>query len=396
MPHAALLRRYEARMHEHLIARPPTAQSPPNMRKSHGRVCHGGLVAIALYAVEHSAIAALVQHAFPNADAETVTPMPGGASTRQYYRVSTSHGASCVAMFVPDGPKPEEVDKTSAGSRWPFLEVRDLLQGRGVDVPKIFAEDTDRGWLLLEDLSDDTLANYLLRHPEQKTALYTCAVRDLAHAQKNLSNLPPNSVVARRAFDFDLLRWEIEHFREWGLTARGIKLSAEDDARFTQIADALAKRTAAYPRGFVHRDYQSRNLMVRSTDDGFSLCWIDFQDALLGPRAYDLVALLGDSYQAFDRPFIEARLDEYASALGLTAEERVGLGEEFDYITVQRKLKDAGRFVFIDRVKHNPSFLKFVAPTVAKVGAAVRRLSKDDDMRALHEILQRALPEEYC
>jgi N-acetylmuramate 1-kinase len=321
--------------------------------------------------------------------------MPGGASSRQYYRVAVSNGASCVAMFVPDGPKPEEVDKTAAGSRWPFLEVLDLLAGRGVDVPRVFAEDTLQGWLLLEDLSDDTLANYLQKHPQRKSALYSRAVKDLAEAQRKLVELPQTSVVARRAFDFDLLRWEIEHFREWALSARGITLSAQDDVRYTQIADALAKRTAGYPRGFVHRDYQSRNLMVRSgPGEEFSLCWIDFQDALLGPRAYDLVALLGDSYQEFDRAFIEARLDEYAAVLGLAGKERAALGEEFDYITVQRKLKDAGRFVFIDRVKNNPSFLKFVTPTIAKVCAALGRLEADPDMRELYAILRRAVPAE--
>ena len=103
-----------------------------------------------------------------------------------------------------------------------------------------------------------------------------------------------------------------------------------------------------------------------------SLCWIDFQDALLGPRVYDLVALLNDSYQTFDRPFIEARLDEYARAARLGAEARAEVGREFDRVTVQRKLKDAGRFVFIDRVKKNPSFLKFVEPTIAKVRAQPR------------------------
>ncbi len=96
--------------------------------------------------------------------------------------------------------------------------------------------------------------------------------------------------------------------------------------------------------------------MVRregSDGDWRSLCWIDFQDALLGPRVYDLVALLNDSYQTFDRPFVEARLDEYVQAARLGADRRAELGREFDRVTVQRKLKDAGRFVFIDRVKSN-------------------------------------------
>jgi hypothetical protein len=70
----------------------------------------------------------------------------------------------------------------------------------------------------------------------------------------------------------------------------------------------------------------------------------------------------------------------------------VTLGREFDRVTVQRKLKDAGRFVFIDRVKGNPSFLEFVEPTIAKVRASLTRLTDDDDMRALASLLARVLP----
>ncbi len=337
----------------------------------------------------------LVRHGARTVSEGAITVMPGGASTRRYFRVALAEGGSAVAMFVPEGSKAEEIDKAEVGTRWPFLEVRDLLAERGLDVPRILAEDTRKGWLLIEDLGDDTLAQYLLRRPEQKRAVYTRAVQDLARAQAALWALPDGCVVSRRAFDFDLLRWEIEHFKEWGIEGRGHSMTADDEATFAGIADRLARRVADLPRGFVHRDYQSRNLMVRDQGgEDFSLVWIDFQDALLGPRAYDLVALLGDSYQEFDRAFVEARLDEFAEARGLSRVDRDGLGYEFDLVTVQRKLKDAGRFVFIDRVKQNPGFLKFVTPTVLKVKAALERLSDDDDMRTLHQVLARALPDE--
>ena len=334
-------------------------------------------------------LAALVLAAFPGS-AHSVEPMPGGASTRRYFRVMV-HGAprSVVAMFVPDGAKPEEVAKGPAASRWPFLEVRDLLAARGIDVPLLHGEDTARGWLLLEDLGNETLAAFLEARPDRREALYVRAVTDLARAQRALEPLPQGSVVATRAFDEELLAWEIHHFREWALEARGVTLPAEDRALFDGIAERLARRIARWPRSFVHRDYQSRNLMVRP---GERLCWIDFQDALLGPRVYDLVALLNDSYQVFDRPFVEARLDDYARERGLDAEDRAALGREFDLVTVQRKLKDAGRFVFIDRVKHNPSFLRFVEPTISKVRSSLSRLADDEDMRALTSLLARALP----
>jgi aminoglycoside/choline kinase family phosphotransferase len=269
--------------------------------------------------------------------------------------------------------------------------VRDLLASRGVDVPALLGDASDRGWLLLEDLSDDTLANFLARRPDEKRALYTRAVRDLARAQTALRDLPADSVIATRAFDEDLLRWEIHHFREWGLEARGIKLGSEDRATFDAIADRLARRIAAWPRGFTHRDYQSRNLMVR---EGGSLVWIDFQDALLGPKVYDLVALLNDSYQTFEREFVEARLDEYANEAKLDAAGRTEIGRAFDLVTVQRKLKDAGRFVFIDRVKNNASFLPFVVPTVKKVVSSLARLKDDEDMATLAKLLHRVIPDE--
>jgi N-acetylmuramate 1-kinase len=89
-----------------------------------------------------------------------VIPMPGGASTRQYFRIRGSVGQhdSVVVMYVPDGPTPEEIDKAGVGARWPFLEVRDLLAERAVQVPLILAEDTPNGLLVIEDLHDNTLA----------------------------------------------------------------------------------------------------------------------------------------------------------------------------------------------------------------------------------------------
>lgn len=334
--------------------------------------------------------------------------MPGGASTRVYLRAARGDGdhadgaradgtrpdggrSSVVLMFVPDA-RPDEVTSGAVRDRWPFLEVRDLLAGRGVHVPEVVGEHCDDGFVVLEDLGDETLAVFLAREPERKEAIYRRAVRDLAAAQGALATLPPECVVATRAFDEGLLRWEIDHFREWALEARGITLGEADRAAWDAIADRLAHRVAAMPRTFVHRDYQSRNLMVKRAADGeHTLVWIDFQDALLGPRVYDLVALLGDSYQTFDRAFVEARLDDYARERGMDDVDRRALGREFDLVTVQRKLKDAGRFVFIDRVKGNPDFLRFVEPTIEKVKAALALLDDDDDMRALAGVLARAL-----
>jgi len=313
----------------------------------------------------------------------------GGASTRRFFRVQLGQGTA-IAMHVP-GQSQEIAKVADHGRRWPFLEVRDLLADRGVRVPSIMHEACSEGVLLVEDLGDHTLANFLSEFPEQRELLYKIAVRDLAVAQRALAELPSNCIVRERAFDYDLLYWEVEHFREWGLEAQGVELASQDRATFDAAADFLARTISGWPRGFVHRDYQSRNLMVTVAPDGPRLTWIDFQDALLGPRVYDLVALLTDSYQTFSRDFVEARLDEYAGHLGLDQQQRRQVGEEFDTITVQRKLKDAGRFVFIDRVNKNPDFLRFVEPTLAKVRAGLTRLAHHAPLRELSALLDRLL-----
>jgi N-acetylmuramate 1-kinase len=339
-------------------------------------------------ALDFAPLGPLAARAFPDSGGRfECHPMAGGASARRYFRLRAGT-STAVAMFVPDGARAEEIESNHVSGRWPFLEVRDLLAGHGVDVPGLYGEATEQGWVLLEDLGDDTLAAFLVAHPERREELYVRAVRDIARAQSALRRLPEGSVVASRSFDEKMLLLEIHHFREWALEARGVVLCGLDRTIFDRAAECLARRVAGGLRVFVHRDYQSRNLMVRPSG---GLCWIDFQDALLGPRVYDLVALLNDSYQHFDPSFVEARLGDYARAAGLDAAQRAAIRQEFDWGTVQRKLKDAGRFVYIDRVKGNPAFLKFVDPTIAKARASLARLGEDQDMRALSELLGRVL-----
>jgi aminoglycoside/choline kinase family phosphotransferase len=120
---------------------------------------------------------------------------------------------------------------------------------------------------------------------------------------------------------------------------------------------------------------------------------IDFQDALLGPRQYDLVALLRDSYVELEPAFVEAMLRRYLDRLAAEGGPRLEYGpfrEVFDLLTIQRKLKDAGRFVFIDRVKGNPGFLVSIPASLRYVREAFARR---DDLAELHEVLARHVPE---
>jgi aminoglycoside/choline kinase family phosphotransferase len=354
----------------------------------------------------------LLGRQFPDARVHSIEAMAGGMSSRRFFRARLVANAtrnvapdSVVGVYTPDAQKSEEVSRDEVTPRdWPFLEVHRLLTDAGVRVPTIFGVARDVGWMALEDLGDLTLARALLDHPEQRTALYQLAVKDLARAHAALSVLPEESIVSARQFDRTLLLWEIEHFREYALIARGIVPSPTQARRFTELAERLANYVAELPTGFVHRDYQSRNLMwlpaPATAATSFAsfppgeLVWIDFQDALVGPRVYDLVALLNDSYQSFTRDFVEARLQEYAEYRALPGLDPERVRAEFDAVTVQRKLKDAGRFVYFHVKNGDASYLEFVSPTIGKIKSSLQRLAGHELFEEWSKLLNELLPSE--
>jgi aminoglycoside/choline kinase family phosphotransferase len=184
--------------------------------------------------------------------------------------------------------------------------------------------------------------------------------------------------------------WEFDHFLEYGVVARNEKPMRADDeqsvrAEFQKIAELLA----AQPQVFTHRDYHSRNLMV----DGGRLGVIDFQDALMGPAVYDLASLLRDAYIALDQELIDEMIVYYLDQMagcGLEYADRAAFRKLFDLMSIQRNLKAAGRFVYIDRVKHNPKFLADIPRVLTYVR---RNLAKHPELAALRKHLTPYVPE---
>jgi aminoglycoside/choline kinase family phosphotransferase len=304
-----------------------------------------------------------------------VTKLAGQASSRMYYRIAGPQSSYVAMVLPPDATKSDEATSGSAPTELPFLNVHRYLARAGVPVPVVHTVALDQGVLLLEDLGDTTLELALkVRSPHE---LYGNAIDVLADLRAKAEAHPDESCIAfGRSFDRALYRWELEHYLEYGLTARtGSAPTAAEAAVLSKAFDSIADTLAALPRGFTHRDYQSRNLMMAPR----GLVVIDFQDALLGPRQYDLVALLRDSYVELSDDVIDEMLARYLERFRAQSKSGSGLDEAafrktFDLLTVQRKLKDGGRFEFISRVKGNPDFLPHVPASFGYVARALERL----------------------
>jgi len=312
------------------------------------------------------------------------------ASARAYYRVTLEPPAEPRSLVLMDlgpeaGRRPDEVTGGPEPDELPFVNVQRYLAAGDLPVPRLYRHDEEAGLLLLEDFGDRTLEEAVPGASRAtRRELYDRAVAQLVQLQQYTATGGNDDCIAfQRAFDRSLLRWELDHFREWILDERNVALTSGERQILDRDFDRLARQLADMPRLFVHRDFQSRNLML--LDSGERLGILDFQDALLGPRPYDLVALLRDSYVVLTDEEVQRLIGLYET---LAVEAGLGIEQdrfehEFALVTLQRKLKDSGRFVFIDREKRNGSFLRFVPDSLGYVSWALRRLPEYEALGAV-------------
>ena len=331
--------------------------------------------------------------------------LAGDAGNRRYYRVFWNEGPTARTLILmvltePEGFKASEEamsanTNTNTITELPFINIQKHLQRCKIAVPEITCYEPQRGWIFLEDLGDLLLID-AIRGKEESTVvrLYEKAIDELVALQIRATptpNMP--TLVHERFFDAALLMWEFDHFIEYGIEKQtGRSLPDPDKTMIRGFFSDIARRLASLPQVFTHRDYHSRNLLVQQTEGiaplvGDRIRVIDFQDALMGPCQYDLASLLRDSYVDLPEPVIDHLIAYYLDLWEAHQGQKVHremFREFFDLISIQRNLKAAGRFVYIDCVKKNPNFLCNIPPTLAKVK---RNLMKYPRLSTLHHYL---------
>ncbi len=285
-----------------------------------------------------------------------VVPLTGDASDRRYFRIIPADGPSIV-LALHAGP----IDFASL----PFASVGELLQQVPLPVPGVLGHSDELGILALQDLGDVTLQAHLgAASAAEHAALYRQAVALIELLQRRGSELrsdryPPYRV----AFDVEKLTWELQFFAKHFVEGyRGVALDEAERAALAGEWAAIVGELSGEPRVLCHRDYHSRNLMLREG----SLYIIDFQDARMGPDTYDLVSLLRDSYvDIADRDLDE--LIAYFLALkqgngaAFSADE---FRRRFDLMALQRNLKALGTFGYQTMTRRNPVYIQYMPRTL--------------------------------
>lgn len=277
-----------------------------------------------------------------------VEPIPGDASFRRYFRLRRDTGDTAMLMHAP----PPEEDPQ------PFLLVAQWLANNGMRGPEILAQNPRDGWLLIEDFGNDRMRDWLDAHPGDERAAYEGAVDVLVE----LHRLPAGPF---SPYDMATYQREATLLTEWYAPAVGLDVDEAGYAAAWDEALAPLIEREADPVT-VLRDYHAENIMLlgepaQRAPQGL----IDFQDALVGHPAYDLVSLLQDARRDVSEELEAAMLARYA--------EQAEPGEDFlaDYarLGAQRNAKIVGIFTRLAKRDGKPKYL----PMIPRVWAAMER-----------------------
>ena len=263
-----------------------------------------------------------------------VEPLPGDASFRRYFRLRNGDQGALLMHAPPPHEDPG-----------PFLHVGKWLIENGHRAPLIHAEDAPSGLVLIEDFGLDRMRDWLDENPTAELATYRAAIDALV----DLHNSPPGPFPP---YDLATYLREVQLFTQWFCPAAGIVVDeAAHDAAWTQVLAPLVERQQ--PGVTVLRDYHAENIMLLANG---AQGLIDFQDALVGHPAYDLVSLLQDARRDVSPELERAMLDHYLARANFSGD----FAADYALLGAQRNAKIVGIFTRLWQRDGKPRYLSLI------------------------------------
>ncbi|MAY19636.1 MAG: aminoglycoside phosphotransferase [Erythrobacteraceae bacterium] len=272
-------------------------------------------------------------------DDAAIEAIPGDASFRRYFRLRRDDGETAMLMHAP----PPEEDPV------PFLKVAAWLTDNGMRAPQILAENAAQGWVLTEDFGNDRMRDWLDQRPQDETHAYETAIDALVELHK----LPAGPF---EPYDMATYQREAALFTEWYCPAVGLEVDeAGYAAAWEEVLAPLIEHQSSPLT--VLRDYHAENIMLLGKPStGAPQGLIDFQDALAGHGAYDLVSLLQDARRDVSPKLEAAMLERYFRK----AEPDIYFLADYTRLGAQRNAKIVGIFTRLHKRDGKPKYLGMI------------------------------------
>jgi aminoglycoside/choline kinase family phosphotransferase len=298
----------------------------------------------------------------------TWSRLGGDGSNRIFYRLSNNQHS----IIVMDNPPVEE---NAEKENMSYLKIGKHLLNRGIPVPFIYKHDLERGWFIMEDLGDNNLQQAALT-PSNLIGIYKKVVELLVEMQlEGRGGFDSDWCYQTKRYDgFTMKKFESDYFSTYFL--RGMLELKQDLSELKSSFKHLVQRASiADSDFFLHRDFQSRNLIIK--DDKIRI--IDWQGGRLGPLQYDLASLLIDPYVGLKNNHREILYDYYLKFI----EGRIpGISDSFTryypYLAVQRNLQILGAFSYLGKIQGKKGFLSYIPPALQSLDGLLDGLDETE------------------
>lgn len=283
------------------------------------------------------------------------TPLAGDASARRYERLRDPASGRTEVLMDAHPDMGEDLRR--------FVEIAAFLRSLGLSAPELLAANEGAGFLLLEDLGDDLFASVAPRNHELESGLYDAAADALAVVSRAD---PPEGL---RAYDPDLMASAAALSYDWyAFGVAGRVPDARD--RFAEELKAELAFCSAGRRTTILRDYHAENLLWLPDRKGAArVGLLDFQDAMLGHPAYDVMSLLTDARRDVPREIADRTAKRFARIAGLETEE---FERAYALLGTQRNLRILGVFARLSLRFGKPRYVDFIPRVWGHLEAGLR------------------------
>jgi N-acetylmuramate 1-kinase len=337
----------------------------------------------------------LAAHGYPNVPRRFLT---GDASMRAYESVTADDGETLILMDWPkrpEGPpvldgKPYPKVAHIAEDAYPFVAISQYLKSLGLSAPEVLHVDYDQGILLIENLGHDGVLDGEGKPIAERYRESVVALAYL-HGHPMQQDLPIENGPIHHVPDFDptAMKMEARLLLDWYLPwKRGEQPGEDERAEYLSIWDGLIAELSAAEKNLLLRDFHSPNIIWRPEQSGVrQVGIIDFQDAMIGPTAYDLASIVQDARIDIPKPLADQMMIDYVTlrrSLGSFNEQ--AFMKSWAIMAAQRNCKIAGLWVRLKERDGKPQYMKHMPRTLQHLSTALAH----EALAPLRDWLERA------
>ena len=306
--------------------------------------------------------------------------VPSDGSKRIFYRLSNNQNSFIVMVNTPLERKAEKENIS-------YLKIGEHLFSKGIPVACIYRYNLDHGWFILEDLGKTSLQEVALQS-NNRIDIYKRVIELLIQIQlKGREDFNPEWCYHTKRYDrFIMEKFESNYFFTYFLKGF-LGLKQDFDTLKPSFQHLSYNASCADNDFFLHRDFQSRNLIIK--DDKIGV--VDWQGARLGPLQYDLASLLIDPYVGLKKEETITLYDYYITILEKCLPNIAGLfSRYYPYLAIQRNLQILGAFSFLGKVQGKDRFLAYISPSLESLEGILKDID-DPELDPLRKIVERVI-----